>query len=155
VDEANHFSYAVDAWQALEVAWRELPPPVGDEVVLPRDEHGAARGLVHPRGSTRWTGRRAWLRLEPATPASAYDVTLQLAAPEPAPETPSVEVRVLNGPAARFTLERGFRPYVLRVPAAAARPLQVEIRAPVWLKPGLMAELGVAIAGMTVTPVRG
>jgi 4-amino-4-deoxy-L-arabinose transferase-like glycosyltransferase len=143
------------AWPALEIAWRELPPPAGEELELPRDEHGGARGVYHPKGSTRWTGRRAWLRLQPSAEAAWYDVALELASPPPAPDpAPTVEVRVSGGRSARFSLERAFRSYALRVPAAAARPLVVEIRAPVWLKVGLRAELGVAVRRMTVTPLR-
>lgn len=143
------------SWPALEIAWRELPPPRGDELVLPRDEHGGARGLHHPRGGTRWTGRSAWLRVLPATPAAEYDVALELASPLPAAEAaPTVELRVRGGPSARYTLERAFRSYALRVPVSAARPLVLEIRAPAWLQVGLRAELGVAVRRMTVTPVR-
>ena len=59
-----------------------------------------------------------------------------------------------GGITTRFRLERAFRPYTLRVPAAAAHPLVLEIRAPVWLQTGLRAEMGVAVKRMTVTPVR-
>jgi 4-amino-4-deoxy-L-arabinose transferase-like glycosyltransferase len=143
------------SWPALEIAWRELPPPRGDALELPRDELGGARGLHDARGGTRWTSRTAWLRLQPETPAAEYDVALELASPPPAPDpAPTVEVRVRGGPTARFTLERAFRAYALRVPAAAERPLELEIRAPVWLQVGVRAELGVAVRRMTVTPVR-
>lgn len=143
------------SWPALEIAWRELPPPVLDELLLPRDEHGGARGLHHPRGGTRWTGGRAWLRVRPASEASSYEVSLELGSPPPAPDpAPTVELRVVGGPSAGFTLGRTFRSCALRVPAAAAHPLVVEIRAPVWLKVGLRAELGVAVRRMTVTPIR-
>jgi hypothetical protein len=98
------------------------------------DEHGAA-GFHHPRGGTRWTGPRAWLRLEPRTPASEYELTLELGSPDPAPlSDPTVELRVTGGPSARFVLGRAIQPYRLRVPAAATHPLVVEIRAPAWLK---------------------
>ena len=141
-------------WLALDLAWRALPAPRTDEVLLPDDEHGAARGFHHPRGGTRWTGPRAWLRLEPRTPASEYELTLELGSPDPAPlPDPTVELRVTGGPSARFVLGRAIQPYRLRVPAAATHPLVVEIRAPAWLKIGLMAELGVAVKRMAVAPL--
>ena len=82
------------AWLGLEVAWSQLPAPRVDAIALPRDEYGAARGFHPGAGSLRWTGRRARLRLEPATPAAAYEVRLELASPLPSPyDAPSVEVR--------------------------------------------------------------
>jgi hypothetical protein len=143
------------AWLGLEVAWSQLPAPRVDALALPRDEYGAARGFHPGAGSLRWTGRRARLRLEPPTPAAAYEVQLELASPLPSPyDAPSVEVRSGAGPVARFVLTRTFRAYTLQVPAGASRPIELEIRAPTWLDPGVRGELGVAVRGMTVAPRR-
>jgi len=51
-------------------------------------------------------------------------------------------------------LTRAFRAYTLQVSAGASRPLELEIRAPTWLDPGIRGELGVAVRGMTVAPRR-
>ena len=80
----------------LEAAWRELPAPRADEVVLGGGaDYGAVRGFLHPRGGDpavsrhrlewnryeriggpqpppgthRWSRHRAWLRLVPASAA--------------------------------------------------------------------------------------
>ena len=83
VAEANAFSWNVDPWLALEVAWRELPAPC--------HRRSAARGRRLRRAPAasaqraprdgRWTRHRAWLRLRPATAAPAYEVTLWMGSP--------------------------------------------------------------------------
>jgi hypothetical protein len=42
-------------WLALEVAWRELPAPVTDEIRLGAGDYGAVRGFSNPRREYRWT----------------------------------------------------------------------------------------------------
>src|SRR5688500_8291861 len=81
--EAYQFSWNVDPWLALEVAWRELPPPRANEILLGRDDYGAVRGFLQPRHGHRWTRHRAWLRLVPTDYAPTYDVTLAMGSPEP------------------------------------------------------------------------
>ena len=117
-----------------------------DEVLPGRGDYGAVRGFFHPRGvdpslsaprlewnkyerlgnelpppgEHRWSRHRAWLRLVPATPAPAYDVTLEMGAPFPSTlRSPRVRVRA-NGAASTFTLTNEIRPYTLRVPAPPA-----------------------------------
>ena len=131
VAAANRFSYDVDAWQALEVAWRELPPPRADAVLLARNDYGAARGFYLPDRGQRWSRGRAWLRLRPSTPSAAYDVELAMGSPEPSPfAAPVVEVRVGDGPARRVTLARAIGAFTFRAPAPPDGVLRVELRAP-------------------------
>jgi hypothetical protein len=80
--EANQFSLNVDPWLALEVAWRDLPPPRTDQILLGKDDYGSVRGFLHPRTDHRWTRHRAWLRLIPMTVAPSYDVTLAMGSPD-------------------------------------------------------------------------
>jgi hypothetical protein len=153
--EAYQFSWNVDPWLALEVAWRELPPPRTDEVVLGRDDYGAVRGFLHPRNDHRWTTRRAELRLVPATAAPSYDVTLQMGSPEPSPNAaPTVRVRAGRNPPVPFTLTRDVRPYTVRVPAPNEVPLVIVIEAPTWNLADQPPEQGVRVDRMTVVPAR-
>ena len=73
--EADAFSWHVDPWLALEVAWRALPAPRTDEVLLARGDYGAVRGFTLPRRDHRWSMDRAWIRLRPVTTAAAYVVS--------------------------------------------------------------------------------
>jgi len=153
--EANQLSWNADPWLALEIAWRELPPPRTDEILLARDDYGAVRGFLHPRNDHRWTRRRAWLRLVPVTAAPSYDVTLAMGSPDPSPyPSPTVRVRAGAGPAVSFTLAPEVRTYTFRAAAPAAGPLLVEIEAPTWNRAGWPAEQGVRVDRMTVTPAR-
>ena len=154
--EANQFSLNVDPWLALEVAWRELPAPRADQILLARDDYGSVRGFLHPRNDHRWTRHRAWLRLLPATPAPAYDVTLVMGSPEqPSPNaTPMVHVRAEGGPAVAFVLSRKVQPYSFRVRSPLTGPLLVEIRAPTWNLSEEPPEQGIRVDRMTVVPAR-
>jgi hypothetical protein len=155
IADANAFSWNVDPWLALEVAWRELPPPVTDEVRLGGGDYGAARGFSNPFRDHRWSRHRAWLRLRPRTPAAVYDVTLWMGSPEPSPlASPVVTVRAGEEPPTRFTLSRAIAPYRLRVPAPADGVLVVRLDAPTWNRRGEPAEQGVSVSRMTVTPAR-
>jgi hypothetical protein len=145
----------VDPWQALEVAWRELPPPRADAILLGRDDYGAVRGFLHPRNDHRWTRPRAWLRLVPATPAPAYDVTLAMGSPEPsANATPTVHVRGNDDSGVAFTLSRQVQPHSFRVRSPLNGPLIVEIRAPTWNLCDEPPEQGIRVDQMTVVPAR-
>jgi tetratricopeptide (TPR) repeat protein len=153
--EAQVFSRGVDPWLALEIAWRELPPPLTDEIPVGRLDYGAARGFYGAGHDGRWTRHRAWLRLRPTTPASAYEVTLAMGSPEPSPlEAPEVTVRLAGAAQTRFTLTRGIRPYTLRVAARPGAALVVEIDAPVWTRLGQPPEQGIRVERMTVAPAR-
>jgi hypothetical protein len=178
----NRLSWATDPWLVLEIAWRELPPPRSDEILLARNDYGAVRGFFHPRqtdpdvsgpylqwnkyerlgsllppaGPYRWSRHRAWLRLIPRTPATAYDVTLVMGVPFPSTlDSPRVSVRADAGLPTEFTLTREVRPYVLRATAAAVgEPLVVQIDTPTWCLAGEPAEQGVRVDRMSVTPAR-
>jgi len=153
--EANQFSLNVDPWLALEVAWRELPPPRTDEILLGKDDYGAVRGFLHPRTDHRWTRHRAWLRLVPVTVAPSYDVTLAMGSPEPSPfRSPTVRVLPDGAAPVSFTLAREVRPYTFRVPALSGGPLVVAIEAPTWNLSEQPPEQGVRVDRMTVVPAR-
>ena len=172
-------SFDQDPWIVLETAWRELPPPVADEVPLARNDYGAVRGFLHPRGLDpmlsahrlewaryesgeqpppgphRWTRHRAWLRLVPTTGAGTYDVTLEMGAPFPSTLAgPTVTVTANGGAEHRFTLDRTIRPYVFRLPLAANEPLVVRIDAPTWSRLGEPADQGVRVDRMSVRAAR-
>jgi tetratricopeptide (TPR) repeat protein len=152
--EANVFSRNVDAWLALEAAWRHLPPPVTDEVRLGDGDYGAARGFTLPLPEGRWTRHRAYLRLRPSSLAPEYDVTLWMGSPEPSPlDTPEVIVRIGDGPPIRFAATREVAPYHLRVPAPPDGVLVARIEAPTWNRGREPAEQGVKVSRITVTPV--
>jgi hypothetical protein len=154
-EEANRFSYHVDAWLAQETAWDSLPPPVADEVLLGDGDYGAARGFTLPREDGRWTRGRAWIRVHPLSRAPDYDVALWMGSPEPSPQaSPEVTVRIGNGPPQRFTLGREMKPYLMRVPAPADGVLVARIDAPTWNRVREPAEQGVRISRMTVSPAR-
>jgi len=155
VAAANRFSYDVDAWQALEVAWRELPPPREDAVLLARNDYGAARGFYLPDRGQRWSRGRAWLRLRPSTPSAAYDVELAMGSPEPSPfAAPVVEVRVGDGPARPVTLARAMGAFTFRAPAPPDGVLRVELRAPVWSRTGQSADQGIRVESLRVRPAQ-
>lgn len=155
VEEANSFSLRDDPWQALEVAWRELPPPRTDEILLARGDYGAVRGFHHPRGDHRWSARRAFLRLLPTRAAAEYEVTLEMGSPEPSPlEAPVVTVRMAGAPPTEVTLGRDLAPHGFRARPAPGEPLVVELESPTWNRVGERAELGACVSRMTVAPVR-
>jgi hypothetical protein len=152
---AHELSRTSDPWLALEVAWRELPPPRAMAVDVGGSDYGAIRGFELPEGDHRWTRHRAWLRLAPVETAAAYDVTLEMAAPPPAPDGPR-EVKIhADGADVRFVVDAERRAFVLRVPAPASGPLVVRIDAPTWTRAGQPAGQGVAVYRMTVAPARG
>jgi 4-amino-4-deoxy-L-arabinose transferase-like glycosyltransferase len=152
-EAANRFSFDVDPWWAQEVAWRELPPPIADEVLPGRGDYGAVRGFSLPHRDHRWTLGEARVRLQPTVSAFAYDVTLDLGSPEPSPHAaPRVKVWIEGGPTAEWMLSRQVAPYTLRVPAPREGTLVVCLRAPTWNHTGEPAEQGVRLDRLRVTP---
>lgn len=152
---AHEFSGAVDPWLALELAWRELPPPRADEIDIGRLDYGAVRGFFGPRGFARWSRARAWLRLQPIVAAPAYDVTLEMGSPEPSPfASPEVTVRATGASPVRFRLRRQIAPYVFRAAPALGETLLVSIEAATWIALGQPAEQGVRVERMTLAPAR-
>jgi len=173
----DRLSWDTDPWLILEIAWRELPAPRTDAIVLGQGDYGAVRGFLHPRGDPalsahrlewnryerlggplpppgthRWSRRRAWLRLVPLQAAAAYDVTLEMGSPFPSPLTsPVVRVRAL-GSSWDFTLDREVKPYFFRVPATGGRALLVQIDSPTWNGAGEPAEQGVRVERFAVAP---
>jgi tetratricopeptide (TPR) repeat protein len=151
--EAHALSRSDDPWLALEAAWRELPPPRADEIVLGGLDYGAVRGFMAPE-SGRWSRRQAWLRLRPLRAAARHAVTLRMGSPEPSPfDAPRVEVRVGRGPWTALTLERGLRDHRLEASAGGDGVILVELRAPVWSLVGKPPELGVFVERLSVAPL--
>lgn len=152
LEDAHQVSLSLDAWIALENAWRLLPPPRTDEIRVGAADYGAVRGFFDPRGSHRWTRGRAWLRLVPATPASVHELTLEMGSPEPSPlASPRVRVRIVGGDASEVVLDRTVRRYTFRASSAGA-PILVEIETPTWLRAGQPADQGIRVDRMSVRP---
>jgi len=171
---AQLVSWQADPWLVLEAAWRGLPPPRTDEIRVGEDDFGAVRGFYHPRpapqiglewaryggdgpspppGAHRWTRGRAWLRLSPATAATAYRVTLEMGSPFPSPlESPQVSVSVNDSAPEQIRLGREIRAYALRALARRGEALLVRIDAPTWSRPGEPAEQGVRVERLTAAP---
>jgi hypothetical protein len=173
-------SWDQDPWIVLETAWRELPPPVADEVLLARNDYGAVRGFLHPRGldpmlsahrlewaryeppgdtpppgEHRWSRHRAWLRLVPTTGAGTYDVTLEMGVPFPSTrERSDVVVRANGGAEHRFAVDRTIRPYTFQVALAEREALAVRLDAPTWSRLGEPADQGVRVDRLSVRRAR-
>ena len=151
---ADAFSWHVDPWLALETAWRELPAPRTDEVLLARGDYGAVRGFTLPRRDHRWTMARAAIRLRPATPAPRYVVSLDMGMPAPSP-LEMADVRVsAEGHAWTFRVGRATSRFTFEVGAPAAGTLTVAIDAPTWNRLGEPAEQGVRVDRLGLVPVR-
>jgi hypothetical protein len=152
---ADEFSWHVDPWLALEVAWRALPAPRTDEILLARGDYGAVRGFTLPRRDHRWSMDRAWIRLRPATPAVAYIVSLDLGFPPPSTvEAGEVLVSVDGGASTRLRVDRDVRRYSFPAAAPPSGTLVVRIETPTWNRLGEPAEQGVRVDRLAVAPVR-
>ena len=155
LEEADAFSWHVDPWLALEVAWRALPAPRTDEVLLARGDYGAVRGFTLPRHDHRWSMGRAWIRLRPATRAAGYVVSLDMGVPPPSPlEAADVRVSVDGGGETRVHVGRAVQRYSFPAAAPATGTLVVKIEAPTWNRLGEPAEQGVRVDRIAVEPVR-
>jgi 4-amino-4-deoxy-L-arabinose transferase-like glycosyltransferase len=153
VARANQLSHDVDPWLALDTAWREVSAPRTDEIRLADGDYGAVRDFFHPGAGFRWSRGHATLRLVPATPAAAYEVTLEMGTPLPSPlERTTVRARVRGGAEARFDLDREVRPYTWRTPAPAGGVLVVELEAPTWNLAFQNAEQGVRVHRLAIKP---
>ena len=175
--QADRASWDVDPWLVLEIAWRELPPPRTDEVLLARNDYGAVRGMFHPRGIDaaddrssqwaryeeggspppgphRWTRGRAWVRLLPTAAAAAYDVTVEMGSPFPSPNSaPVVMVRGNDGVAHAQALTAAVQPYTFRVGGVrSGEPLVLRFDSPVWSRAGEPADQGIRIDRVSVRP---
>jgi hypothetical protein len=165
--------------EEAEAAWRELKAPRTDEIRLGEFDYGAIRGFHHPRGIDprlvahrreitryrpedgatpppglhRWSRGTAFLRLRPTVNAATYTVRLALGSPFPSPrQSPTVEVRVGDGPAQRLRLEREVREYVVEGKAGPDGVLEVRLDAPTWGRAGEPAGQGVRVEAMRVEP---
>jgi hypothetical protein len=148
---ADTAARAFDAWWGMEVAWRELPAPRGDEVLLARGDFGAVRGFLDGRLKHRWTSGRAWVRLLPTRPAAAYDVTIEMGSPPPSPvANPTVTVSAAGEPPTAFRLDPVVRAYTLRARPKPGEPIVLEIRAPTWNGPNEPAPHGVRVDRVSV-----
>jgi hypothetical protein len=172
-------SWDADPWLVLEIAWRELPPPRTDEVLLARNDYGAVRGFFYPRGADpslgasnslwaryedggptpppgghRWSRHRAWIRMIPTVPASAYDVTIEMGSPFPSPvSSPVVTVRASDGVAHSLTLGPAVQPYTFRVGGVSpGAPIVLRLDSPVWSRLGEPADQGVRVDRVSVRP---
>ena len=176
----DRLSWDDDPWLVLEAAWRELPAPRTDEIVLGGGaDYGAVRGFLHPRGGDpvlsrhrlewnryeriggsqppagthRWSRHRAWLRLVPAAAAAAYDVTLWMGAPFPSTlVSPEVSVRVGTGEATRVAVGPEIKPYTFRAVVTPGQPVVVRLDTPTWSRAGEPADQGIRVDRMTVRP---
>jgi hypothetical protein len=153
--EADAFSWQVDPWLALEIAWRALPAPRADEVRLGRGDYGAVRGFTLPRRDHRWSMRQGWIRLRPVTGAAAYVVSVEMGFPPPStlPEA-EVLISVDGGPSRRIHVGRAVQRYSFEAPAPATGTMEVRIESPTWNRLDEPAEQGVRVDRVSVAPVR-
>jgi hypothetical protein len=169
--QLDRFSYDQDPWLIQEAAWRELPPPATDEVLLARGDYGAVRDFFHPRGLDpglaahrlewnkyeelggplpppgphRWSRHTAAVRLRPVTLARQYDVTIEMGVPFPATRTSSeVVVRSSDGGRHAFTVGSEVRPYSFRARAVDG-VIGLRLDAPVWNRSGEPADQAVRV----------
>ena len=154
VEEANAFSWNVDPWLALEVAWRELPAPATDEVRLGAGDYGAARGFSNALRGGRWTRHRAWLRVRPATAAPrlrrhALDGVAGALAPTRRPSSAS---RPPTDRRAASRSSRAVAPFQVRAAPDAEGVVTVRLDAPTWNRLREPAEQGIRVERMTVSP---
>ena len=151
---ADAFSWQVDPWLAQEIAWRELPPPVADEILLARGDYGAVRGFTLPRRDHRWSLHRAWVRLRPLTAAREYAVTLDMGLPAPA-RIADAEVRVRVGDrVSTVRVGRTVAAHTVTGTPERDGTLLVTLDAPTWNLRGEPAEQGVRVDRVAVAPVR-
>jgi 4-amino-4-deoxy-L-arabinose transferase-like glycosyltransferase len=153
-DEANRLAVLVDSWILLEVAWRALPAPRTDEVLFSRNDLGAVRHFLQPRGDHRWSRPRALVRLRPRTAAASYDLVLEMGAPPPAPDGGMhVEITVDGGEPHRLRVGAAFAEHRIGIPAPADGVVDVELRARPWSHSGQPASQGVAVRRVAIGPI--
>jgi hypothetical protein len=176
--DADTYSWNLEPWGALEIAWTELPPPRTNEVRLGvgQGDYGAVRGFLYPAGEApflkryqiwnkyppdalppgphRWSRHRAWLRLVPLEPAPEYELTLLMGSPLPSPLAEvTVAVRADGGAPVRFDVGRELRPCSLKVSPRPGEPIVVQIDTPTWCRAGEPAEQGIRVDRLRVRPL--
>jgi 4-amino-4-deoxy-L-arabinose transferase-like glycosyltransferase len=143
------------AWEPLEAAWRELPAPRRDEIVVGRDDFGALRRFGERRRGMRWTQPGAALRLRPTTPAARYRVTLAAGSPEPSPfAEPELRVRCGGEAPVALRLGRALAEHVFECAPDADGAIVVHLDTPLWNRPGSPVDAGVQVTRARVTPSR-
>lgn len=153
-DEANRQALLFDSWIQLDVAWRALPAPRTDEVLLARGDLGAVRDFLQPKGDHRWSRPRAEVRMRPRTVASGYELVIEMGAPPPAPdEERDVQVTVDGGDVRRLRIGPAFAEYRFPVPAPADGVVDVALRARPWTRSGQSAAQGVAVRRVALSPL--
>jgi 4-amino-4-deoxy-L-arabinose transferase-like glycosyltransferase len=153
-DEANRQALLFDSWIQLDVAWRALPAPRTNEVLLARGDLGAVRDFLQPQGDHRWSRPRAEVRMRPRTAASGYELVIEMGAPPPAPDGESdVQVTVDGGDVRRLRIGPAFAEYRFPVPAPADGVVDVELRARPWTRSGQSAAQGVAVRRVALSPL--
>ncbi len=139
------------AWEPQEAAWRELPAPRRDELLVGRDDSGGLRRFSEPRAGARWSQPGAALRLMPTRPATSYRLTLVMASPEPSPhEAPAVRVSCAGRAEHEFRLTRALAPYAFECAPGPGQPIVVELDAPAWNRPGAAVDAGVQVTRLSV-----
>ena len=139
------------AWEPLEAAWRELPAPRRDELLVGRDDAGAVRRFSEVRAGARWSQPGAELRLMPTRPMTSYRLTLVMASPEPSPhEAPEVRVRCAGGAPRELRLTRALQPHAFECAPGPGREVVVELDAPAWNRPGAPVDAGVLVTRLSL-----
>jgi hypothetical protein len=138
-------------WDVLEAAWRELLAPRTDCVWLGQDDTGAVRDFFSPVKGGRWTRHEARVRLRPARLTGSDPLVIVMGAPPPVPfDAPIVTVHVSGGETARFALGRRAGVFHMTAATTPGTPVEIEIEAPTWTRPGRPAEQGVLVARVCV-----
>ncbi|HET7746274.1 MAG TPA: hypothetical protein VFM29_03175 [Vicinamibacteria bacterium] len=151
---ANRASHAIDSWLMLDVAWRALPPPTTDEVLLARGDYGAVHDFHQPRDDYRWGRATSRVRFRPRTWAVRYELEIEMAWLHPAPgDTAEVEVRVAGEPPRTVTVGRAMAVHAFNVGRPAGGVFEVEIEAPPWSHTGFPAAQGVAVRRVGIVPL--
>jgi hypothetical protein len=151
---ADAFSWQVDPWLAQEIAWRALPPPRTDEVLLARGDYGAVRGFTLPRRDHRWTLGRAWVRLRPSPGAREHAVAIDMGMPPPSPLGGGEVTVTIGGHRATVRVGPVVETRAFPGRAGADGTIVVTIESPTWNLRGEPAEQGVRVDRVAVSPVR-
>jgi hypothetical protein len=87
--------------------------------------------------------------------APAHELTLVMGSPFPSPlSSPTVEVRVNDGPPIRFPLSAEVKAYTSRIETPPGQPVLIEIASPTWCRAGEPADQGVRLDRVVLAPVR-
>ena len=177
IEIADRDSWSVDPWIMLEVAWRELPPPITDIVQLGWGDYGAVRGFTLPRsdateeqrdaatmgekgalgymstGYHRFTRDKAWVRLMPTYRASKHRIVIEMGSPLPSIlDAPEVSVTVNGGRAESIVLDRKVRGYAIDVDTEPGEVIEIRLDTPLWSRAWERGPQGVRVDRVQVRP---